>query len=78
MTGAGQTEAGLLLRNPGELVTRQTLLTEIWGSEHVRDTGYLRLYVAQLRKKLEPEPAAPRYLLTEAGTGYRLEVPEEV
>ncbi|MGO1561987.1 sensor histidine kinase [Actinomycetales bacterium JB111] len=69
---------GLLLRNPGKLVTRQTLLTEIWGSEHVRDTGYLRLYVAQLRKKLEPEPAAPRYLLTEAGMGYRLEVPEGV
>ena len=62
-----------LVRNPGKLVTRQTLLTEIWGSQHVSDTGYLRLYVAQLRKKLEPEPAAPRYLLTEAGMGYRFE-----
>ena len=60
-----------LVRNPGRLVTRQTLLTEIWGSEHVTDTGYLRLYVAQLRKKLEPEPARPRHLLTEAGMGYR-------
>jgi two-component system KDP operon response regulator KdpE len=62
-----------LVRNPGKLVTRQTLLTEIWGSEHVSDTGYLRLYVAQLRKKLEPDPAVPRYLLTEAGMGYRFD-----
>ncbi|MCC2314275.1 response regulator [Cellulomonas xiejunii] len=62
-----------LVRNPGRLVTRQTLLTEIWGSQHVTDTGYLRLYVAQLRKKLEPVPAHPRHLLTEAGMGYRFE-----
>jgi len=62
----------LLIRNPGKLVTRQTLLTSIWGSTHVTDTGYLRLYLSQLRKKLEPDPAAPRYLLTEAGMGYRL------
>ena len=62
----------LLVRNPGRLVTRQTLLTEIWGPRHVADTGYLRLYVAQLRKKLEPDPARPRYILTEAGMGYRL------
>lgn len=64
----------ILIRNPGRLVTRQTLLTEIWGSEHVSDTGYLRLYIAQLRKKLEPEPSLPRYLLTEAGMGYRLQL----
>ncbi|HHY48962.1 MAG TPA: response regulator transcription factor [Alphaproteobacteria bacterium] len=63
----------LLIRNPGKLVTRQTMLTEIWGSEHVSDTGYLRLYIAQLRKKLEPEPGIPRYLITEAGMGYRLQ-----
>ncbi len=62
----------LLARNPGRLVTRHTLLTEIWGTEHVTDTGYLRLYVAQLRKKLEADPAAPRYLHTESGMGYRL------
>ena len=62
----------LLVRNEGRLVTRQLLLTSIWGSEHVTDTGYLRLYVSQLRKKLEPDPARPRYLLTEAGMGYRL------
>ena len=63
----------LLIRNPGKLVTRQTMLTEIWGSEHISDTGYLRLYIAQLRKKLEPEPGIPRYLITEAGMGYRLQ-----
>lgn len=62
----------LLIRNPGKLVTRQTLLTGIWGSEHITDTGYLRLYIAQLRKKLEPDPGEPRYLITEAGMGYRL------
>lgn len=62
----------LLIRNPGKLVTRQTMLTEIWGTEHVSDTGYLRLYIAQLRKKIEPEPGRPRYLITEAGMGYRL------
>ena len=61
-----------LARNPGLLVTRQTLLTEIWGSEHVTDTGYLRLYMSQLRKKLEADPARPRHLLTESGMGYRL------
>ena len=64
----------ILLRNPGRLVTRQTILTTIWGSEHVSDTGYLRLYISQLRRKLEPDPAHPRYLLTEAGMGYRLQL----
>lgn len=61
----------LLLRNPGRLVTRQTLLTEVWGPQYTSDTGYLRLYLAQLRKKLEPEPSRPRYFLTEPGMGYR-------
>ena len=61
----------MLVRNAGKLVTRQTILAEIWGSTHVSDTGYLRLYIAQLRKKLEPDPTRPRYLLTESGMGYR-------
>lgn len=47
----------------------------MWGSEHVTDTGYLRLYVSQLRKKLEPDPRAPRFLITEPGTGYRFQPP---
>ncbi|HEY0217055.1 MAG TPA: response regulator transcription factor [Cellulomonas sp.] len=63
----------MLVRSAGRLVTRQTLLQDIWGSEHVADTGYLRLYLSQLRKKLEPDPAAPRYLLTEPGMGYRFD-----
>ncbi|MGN7798543.1 response regulator [Leifsonia sp. 22587] len=61
----------VLLRNPRRLVTRQSLLTQVWGPQYTKDTGYLRLYLAQLRKKLEPEPSRPRYLLTEPGMGYR-------
>ncbi len=52
-------------------MTRQTLLKEIWASEQVADSGYLRLYMSQLRKKLEAEPSAPTHLLTEQGMGYR-------
>jgi two-component system KDP operon response regulator KdpE len=61
----------VLVRNPRRLVTRQTLLTDVWGPQYTSDTGYLRLYLAQLRKKLEPVPSHPRYLLTEPGMGYR-------
>jgi two-component system, OmpR family, KDP operon response regulator KdpE len=60
-----------LVRNPDRLMTRETLLTEVWGPQYTSDTGYLRLYLSQLRKKLEPEPSTPRYLVTEAGMGYR-------
>jgi two-component system KDP operon response regulator KdpE len=66
----------LLLQSPGKLVTRETLLTQVWGPFHAKDTGYLRLYFAQLRKKLEPVPATPRYLVTELGMGYRF-LPDE-
>jgi two-component system KDP operon response regulator KdpE len=61
----------VLLRNPDRLVTRETLLRDVWGPQYTTDTGYLRLYLAQLRKKLEPEPSSPRFLITEAGMGYR-------
>ncbi|MEZ3161958.1 response regulator [Microbacterium sp. BWT-B31] len=61
-----------LARNPGSLVTRQALLKDLWGTDQVNDTGYLRLYVSQLRKKLERDPAHPVHLLTESGMGYRL------
>lgn len=61
----------VLLRHHDKLVTRETLLTEVWGPQYTSDTGYLRLYLSQLRRKLEPEPSTPRYLLTEAGMGYR-------
>lgn len=63
----------ILIRNAGKLVTRQTLLTTIWGTEHAEDTGYLRLYVSQLRKKIEADPARPVHIITEPGMGYRLE-----
>ncbi|HEX4442054.1 MAG TPA: response regulator transcription factor [Galbitalea sp.] len=61
----------LLVHSPDKLVTRETLLTQVWGPHHTRDTGYLRLYFAQLRKKLEPVPSEPRYLVTVLGMGYR-------
>ena len=63
----------ILIRNAGKLVTRQTVLTTIWGTEHAEDTGYLRLYVSQLRRKLEDDPANPVHLITEPGMGYRLD-----
>ena len=63
----------ILIRNAGKLVTRQTILTTIWGTEHAEDTGYLRLYISQLRRKLEDDPTNPVHLLTEPGMGYRLD-----
>jgi two-component system KDP operon response regulator KdpE len=60
-----------LVRHPGQLVTREALLTTVWGPHFTNDSGYLRLYLSQLRKKLEVEPSRPRHLLTEAGMGYR-------
>lgn len=61
----------VFLKNPGKLLTRQMLLTDVWGPYHANDAGYLRLYVAQLRRKLEPTPSEPRYFITEPGMGYR-------
>ncbi|MDO3698528.1 response regulator transcription factor, partial [Curtobacterium flaccumfaciens] len=57
----------VLVTNPDRLMTREMLLTEVWGPTHGNDSGYLRLYMAQLRRKLEPDPAHPRYLVTESG-----------
>jgi two-component system KDP operon response regulator KdpE len=61
----------LLVRNPGKLISQRQLLTEVWGSTHIKETHYLRQYMAQLRRKLEPEPGHPVHLLTEPGMGYR-------
>ena len=61
----------VLLRNPGKLLSRNQLLTEVWGPGYADATGNLRLYMAQLRRKLEPNPARPRWLITEPGMGYR-------
>jgi len=64
--------AARLVRAGGRVVTHRQLLADVWGAEHVDDTHYLRLYMAQLRAKLEEVPSEPRHLLTETGVGYRL------
>jgi two-component system KDP operon response regulator KdpE len=61
----------VLIRNPGKLLTQRQLLAEVWGPGYADASGNLRLYMAQLRRKLEPDPARPRWLLTEPGMGYR-------
>jgi two-component system KDP operon response regulator KdpE len=61
----------VLVRHPEKLVTQQQLLSEVWGPAYAKETNYLRVYMAQLRRKLEPDAGAPRHLLTEAGIGYR-------
>ena len=60
-----------LVRNPGKLVSQRQLLLRIWGPKYVDETHYLRQYMAQLRRKLEADPARPRHLITELGMGYR-------
>ncbi len=61
----------LLVRNPGKLVSQQQLLHEVWGPQYSTETNYLRVYLAQIRRKLEPDPARPRYFVTEPRMGYR-------
>lgn len=61
-----------LARRPGRVLTHRQLLLEVWGPSHVDQPHYLRVFMAQLRRKLERDPARPRYLLTEPGVGYRL------
>jgi len=61
-----------LVRNAGKVLTQRQLLIEVWGPPYADQAHYLRVYMAQLRRKLEANPARPRYLLTEAGVGYRL------
>jgi two-component system, OmpR family, KDP operon response regulator KdpE len=61
----------VLLRNPGKLLSHRQLLNEVWGPGYDNAGGNLRLYMAQLRRKLEPDPARPRWLITEPGMGYR-------
>ena len=61
-----------LAKKPGKVFTHRQLLTEVWGAEYVDDTHYLRIHMGRLRNRLEKNPAAPRYILTEVGIGYRL------
>ncbi len=63
----------VLLRNPGKLLSQRQLLTEVWGPGYETAGGNLRLYMAQLRRKLEPDPARPRFQLNEPGMGYRFD-----
>ena len=65
----------VLVRNADKLVPQRQLLQEVWGPAYGTETNYLRVYLAQLRRKLEPDPAKPRYLHTEPGLGYRFSVP---
>lgn len=64
----------ILIRHAGLVVTHRELLKEVWGIEHINDQHYLRIYMGQLRHKLEVNPARPKYLLTEIGVGYRLAI----
>jgi two-component system KDP operon response regulator KdpE len=63
----------VLVRNSGRLVSQRQLLHEVWGPGYETEGNYLRVFVAQLRRKLESDPSRPRYLLTEAGMGYRFQ-----
>jgi two-component system, OmpR family, KDP operon response regulator KdpE len=63
----------LLVRNPGKLVSQRQVLQEVWGPEYEKETNYLRVFLAAVRRKLEPEPSRPQYFITEPGMGYRFE-----
>jgi len=62
----------VLAQNEGKLLTHPAILREVWGPAYGQESHYLHVYVSQLRRKIEPDPARPRYLLTEPGAGYRL------
>ncbi|TAN66481.1 MAG: response regulator [Methylobacter sp.] len=66
----------VLVRNAGFVVTHRQLLEKVWGASYIEHSHYLRIYMGQLRHKIEADPARPRYLLTEAGVGYRLNMGE--
>ena len=63
----------VLVRHQGKLVSQRQLLQEVWGPQYETETNYLRVYLAQVRRKLEPDPSRPRYFITEPGMGYRFE-----
>lgn len=67
-----------LVRNPGRLITHRQLLRAVWGPGYETETGYLRVHLRHIRQKLEPDPAQPRYFITDPGMGYRFESLEEV
>jgi len=61
----------LFVKNEGKVLTHQYILGEIWGSDYITQSQYLRVFVAQLRKKIEKNPNKPTYIITESGVGYR-------
>ena len=65
----------VLVRHAGRLVTHEQLLREVWGPTYGKETNYLRVFMTQIRQKLEPEPSRPRYFVTEPGIGFRFEPP---
>jgi two-component system KDP operon response regulator KdpE len=67
----------LLAANEGKLLTHRTLLREVWGAAYQDESHYLHVYISQLRRKIEPDPARPSYILTEPGAGYRLVDPRD-
>jgi two-component system KDP operon response regulator KdpE len=68
----------ILVRDPGRLVTQQELLRQVWGPAYSTETNYLRVHLANLRRKLEPDPARPTYLITEPSIGYRFELDDDM
>jgi two-component system, OmpR family, KDP operon response regulator KdpE len=68
----------ILVRDPGKLVTQQELLRQVWGPSYSTETNYLRVHLANLRRKLEPDPSRPAYLITEPGIGYRFEPDDDM
>lgn len=65
----------LLAQNAGRVMTHQQLLKAVWGQSYTEDTHYIRVFIGQLRRKIEPDPTQPRYIVTESGVGYRLLCP---
>ena len=65
----------LLSRHAGKVLTHRMLLQQVWGPEHIDETQYLHVLISQLRRKIEPQPARPQYILTEPGVGYRFRAP---
>lgn len=68
----------ILVANAGKVVTHRQLLSDVWGAAHRDDVQYLRVFIRKLRRRIEADPAQPRYLLTELGVGYRLRAPDQL
>jgi two-component system, OmpR family, KDP operon response regulator KdpE len=64
----------VLVRNRGKLIAQKQLLQDVWGLQYSGESHYLRVYMAQLRRELEPQPSRPRHLVAEPGLGYRFEL----